>query len=151
MMASIYEMARQRIAAPRSRRRQRKSRFRSAGHLVKAKEPKKPREKHEPTPEEIEERKAKAAQVFSRLVFKAQGRVRRKAVNGPGTTARSRESRASITGSHKEECDAASKKWRDEHKERYNARMRAYRKKAKIAKAIPKPLNLARFSGFFCL
>lgn len=43
MMASIYEMARQRIA----------------GATIKAKEPKKPREKHEPTPEEIEERKAR--------------------------------------------------------------------------------------------
>lgn len=42
-MASIYEMARQRIA----------------GATIKAKESKKPRANHEPTPEEIEERKAR--------------------------------------------------------------------------------------------
>ena len=35
---------------------------------------------------------------------------------------------------HKDERNAASKKWRDEHKEIYNARMRAYRKRQKAQK-----------------
>lgn len=59
MMASIYEMARQRIACATIKAPTKKVTISECGRLVKAKEPKKPRSKHEPTPEEIEERKAR--------------------------------------------------------------------------------------------
>lgn len=49
-MASIYEMASQRIAG---------ATIKAPTKKVKAKEPKKQRAKHLPTPEEIEERKAR--------------------------------------------------------------------------------------------
>ena len=55
-MASIYQLARQRIAGATIKAPTKKVTLSECGHLVKAKEP---REKHEPTPEEIEERKAR--------------------------------------------------------------------------------------------
>ena len=58
MEFSIYQLARQRIAGATIKTPTKKVSLSECGHIVKAKEPKKPREKHEPTPEEIEERKA---------------------------------------------------------------------------------------------
>ena len=63
---------------------------------------------------------------------------------------KSRKQSQNYYWAHKDERNAASKKWRDEHK-LYNARMRAYRKRKRKKKQALKPLNLARFSGFFCL
>lgn len=58
-MASIYQLARQRIAGATIKAPTKKVTLSACGHIVKAKESKKPMEKHEPTPEEIEERKAR--------------------------------------------------------------------------------------------
>ena len=58
MEFSIYQLARQRIAGATIKAPTKKVTLSECGHLVKAKEPKKQRAKHLPTPEEIEERKA---------------------------------------------------------------------------------------------
>ena len=85
MEFSIYQLARQRIA----------------GATIKTKEPKKPREKHEPTPEEIEERKASQRKYPHDWYHKAE---------------------------HNEKCREWARnnreKWRDEHKDIYKGRKR---------------------------
>ena len=80
-MASIYQLARKRIAGATINAPTKKVTLSECGHLVMAKEPKKPREKHEPTPEEVEERKAKQRKYFHDWYLRpkaectAQGRV----------------------------------------------------------------------------
>jgi hypothetical protein len=132
MEFSIYQLARQRIAGATIKAPTKKVSLSECRHLVKAKEPKKPRDKHEPTPEEIEERKARQRKYSHEWYLKHKAEC----------TAKSREwarnNREKVRNfsrnyywSHREERNAASKKWRDEHKDIYNARMRAYRKRQK--------------------
>lgn len=128
-MASIYEMARQRIACATIKAPTKKVTLSKRGRLVKAKNP---REKHEPTPEEIEERKARHRK------YSHDWYLRHKAEHNEKCRDWARNHRdeartfsRNYYWAHKEECNAASKKWRDEHKELYNARMRAYRKRQK--------------------
>jgi hypothetical protein len=140
MMASIYQLARQRIAGATIKAPTKKVTLSACGHIVKAKESKKPREKHEPTPEEIEERKARQRKYFHDwyLRHKAEctAKSREWAMNN---REKSRKQSQRYYWSHKEERNAASKKWRDEHKEIYNARMRAYRKRQKEQKQAQSP------------
>ena len=131
-------MARQRIAGATIKAPTKKVTLSECGHLVKAKEPKKPREKHEPTPEEIEERKA------SQRKYSHDWYLRHKAEHtqncrewARNNREKSRKMSQNYYWAHKEERNAASKKWRDEHKDIYNARMRAYRKKQKEKKQAP--------------
>ena len=132
MASSIYQLARQRIAGATIKAPTKKVTLSECGHLVKAKEPKKPREKHEPTPEEIEERKARQRKYSHDwyLMHKAEHKekCREWAKNHRD---KARNFSKNYYWTHKEERNEASKKWRDEHKEIYNARMRAYRKKRK--------------------
>lgn len=132
MMASIYEMARQRIACATINAPAKKVTLSECGHLVKATEPKKPREKNEPTPEEIEERKARQRK------YSHDWYLRHKAEHNEKCRewAKKHRDKARYMSrryywAHKLECNEASKKWREEHKEIYNARMRAYRKRQK--------------------
>ena len=140
MASSIYQLARQRIAGATIKAPTKKVTLSECGHLVKAKEPKKPREKHEPTPEEIEERKARQRKYshdwYLRHKTECTAKSREWARNN---REKSRKQSRRYYWAHKEERNAASKKWRDEHKEIYNARMRAYRKKQKEKKQAPNP------------
>lgn len=134
-MASIYQLARQRIADATIKAPTKKVTLSACGHIVKAKEPKKPRAKHEPTPEEIEERKARQRKYYHDwyLTHKAEHneKCREWARNN---REKSRKQSRRYYWAHKDERNDASKKWRDGHKEIYNARMRAYRKKKKEQK-----------------
>lgn len=139
-MASIYEMARQRIAGVTIKAPTKKVTLSECGNLVKTKEPKKPRAKHEPTPEEIEERKARQRK------YSHDWYMRHKAEHNENCREWARKHRDKARSmsrryywAHKDERNAASKKWRDEHKEIYNARMRAYRKKQKAQKQAQNP------------
>lgn len=135
MMASIYEMARQRIAGATIKAPTKKVSLSECGHLVKANEPKKPREKHEPTPEEIEERKARQRKYshdwYLRHKKEHNENCREWARNN---REKARRFSRNYYWAHREERNAESKRWRDEHKELYNARMRAYRKRQKEQK-----------------
>ena len=131
-MASIYEMARQRIAKTTIKTPTKKVTLSEFGHLVKATEPKKPMEKHEPTPEEIEERKARQRKYSHDWYMRHKAECTEKSREwARNNREKSRKQSRQYYWSHKEERNAASKKWREEHKEEYNARMRAYRKKQK--------------------
>ena len=140
MEFSIYQLARQRIACATIKAPTKKVMLSECGHLVKAKEAKKQREKHEPTPEEIEERKARQRKYshdwYLRHKTECTAKSREWARNN---REKSRKQSRRYYWAHKEERNAASKKWRDEHKEIYNARMRAYRKKQKEKKQAPNP------------
>lgn len=139
-MSSIYEMARQRIAGATIKAPTKKVTLSACGHLVKAKEPKKPRERLEPTPEELEERKIRQRKYSHEwyLMHKAEHKekCREWAKNHRD---KARNFSKNYYWAHKEERNEASKKWRDEHKEIYNARMRAYRKKQKEKKQAQNP------------
>lgn len=140
MASSIYQLARQRIACATIKAPTKKVTLSECGHLVKAKEPKKPRENHEPTLEEIEERKARQRK------YSHDWYMRHKAEHNEKCREWARNHRdeartfsRNYYWAHKEERNAASKKWRDEHKELYNARMRSYRKKQKEQKKTQNP------------
>ena len=128
-------MARQRIAGATIKAPTKKVTLSECGHLVKAKEPKKPRAKHLPTPEEIEERKARQRKYshdwYLRHKTEHNENCREWAKNNRD---KARYCSRRYYWAHKDERNEASKKWRDEHKEIYNARMRAYRKKQKEQK-----------------
>lgn len=139
-MASIYQMARQRIAGSTIKAQTKKVTLSECGHLVKATEPKKPREKHEPTPEEIEERKARQRKYYHDWYLRHKAECKEKSREwARNNREKSRKQSQRYYLAHKEERNAASKKWRDEHKEIYNARMRAYRKKQKKQKKTQNP------------
>lgn len=139
-MASIYEMARQRIAGATIKAPTKKVTLSECGRIVKAKEPKKPRENHEPTPEEIEERKARQRKYSHDWYLRHKAECTEKSREwARNNREKSRKQSRRYYWAHKEERNAASKKWRDEHKEIYNARMRAYRKKQKEQKQAKNP------------
>ena len=139
-MASIYEMARQRIAGATIKAPTKKVTISECGHLVKAKEPKKPRAKDEPTPEEIEERKARQRKYYHDWYLRHKDECKEKSMEwARNNREKSRKQSRRYYWANKDERNAASKKWRDEHKEIYNARMRAYRKKQKEQKQAKKP------------
>ena len=140
MMASIYEMARQRIAGATIKAPTKKVTLSECGHLVKAKESKNPMAKHQPTPEETEERKARQRK------YSHDWYMRHKAEHNENCREWARKHRDKARSmsrryywAHREERNAESKRWREEHKEIYNARMRAYRKKQKEKKQAPNP------------
>ena len=135
MASSIYQLARQRIAGATIKAPTKKVTLSECGHLVMAKEPKKPREKHEPTPEEIEERKARQRKYSHDWYLRHK--AEREWAKNHRDKARSWSRR--YYWAHKNELNEASKKWRNEHKEIYNARMRAYRKKQKEQKQSQNP------------
>lgn len=139
-MASIYAMARQRIAGATIKAPTKKVSLSECGHIVMAKEPKKPREKHEPTPEEIEERKARQRKYSHDwyLAHKAEHNEKCREWARKHRD-KARKFSRNYYWARKEERNASSKKWRDEHKEIYNARMRAYRKKQKEQKQAQDP------------
>ena len=140
MASSIYQLARQRIAGATIKAPTKKVTLSACGHIVKAKEAKKQREKHEPTPEEIEDRKARRRKYFHDWYLRHKTECTAKSREwARNNREKSRKQSQRYYWSHKEECNAASKKWRDEHKERYNARMRAYRKKQKEQKQAQSP------------
>lgn len=131
-MSSIYEMARQRIAGATIKAPTKKVVLSECGNIVKAKELKKPREKREPTPEEIEERKARQRKYSHDWYLRHKAECTAKSREwARKNREKSRKQSRRYYWAHKEERNAASKKWRDEHKEIYNARMRAYRKRQK--------------------
>ena len=137
-MASIYQLARQRIADATIKAPTKKVTLSACGRLVMAKEPKKPMEKHEPTPEEIEERKARQRKYFHDWYLRHKAECTAKSREwARNNREKSRKQSQRYYWSHKEERNAESKRWRDEHKEIYNARMRAYRKKQKEKKQAP--------------
>ena len=139
-MASIYEMARQRIAGATIKAPTKKVTLSEFGHLVKEKDSKKPRSKHEPTPEEIEERKARRRKYYHDWYLRHKAECTEKSREwARNNREKSRKQSRRYYWAHKEELNAASKKWRDEHKEIYNARMRAYRKKQKEQKQSQNP------------
>ena len=139
-MASIYQLARQRIAGATIKAPTKKVSLSECGRLVKAKESKKPMEKHEPPPEEIEERKARQRKYFRDWYIRHKAEHNEKCREwARNNREKSRKMSQRYYWSHKEECDAASKKWRDGHKERYNARMRAYRQRQKEKKQAQDP------------
>ena len=139
-MASIYQLARQRIAGATIKAPTKKVTLSECGHLVMAKEPKKPREKHEPTPEEIEERKARQRKYFRDWYLRHKAECTAKSREwARNNREKARKQSQRYYWAHKEECNASSKKWRDEHKERYNARMMAYRKRQKEQKQSQDP------------
>jgi hypothetical protein len=128
-------MARQRIAGATIKTPKKKVVFSECGHLVKKKEPKKPRERHEPTPEEIEERKARQRKYSHEWYLKHKAECTAKSREwARNNREKARNFSRNYYWSHREERNAASKKWRDEHKEIYNARMRTYRKRQKERK-----------------
>jgi len=136
-MASIYQLARQRIAGTTIKAPTKKVTLSECGHLVKAKEPS---EKHEPTPEEIEEHKARQRKYFHDWYLRHKAECTAKSREwARNNREKSRKQSQRYYWSHKDECNAASKKWRYEHKERYNARMRAYRKRQKEKKQAQNP------------
>ena len=131
-MASIYEMARQRIEKTTIKTPTKKVTLSEFGRLVKAPEPKKEKVKAELTPEEIAEKKERQKK-YSRewyLRHKAECAIKSREW-ARNTRETARKFRRNYYWSHREERNAASKKWRDDNKEIYNARMRAYRKKQK--------------------
>ena len=135
MEFSIYQLARQRIAGATIKAPTKKVTLSACGHIVKAKEPKKPREKHEPTPEEIEERKARQRKYSHDWYLSHKAEHKEKCREwARNNREKSRKMSQNYYWAHKDERNAASKKWRDEHKEIYNARMRAYRKRQKEQK-----------------
>ena len=139
-MASIYQLARQRIAGATIKAPTKKVTLSACGHIVKAKETKKQREKHEPTPEEIEERKARQRKYFHDWYLRHKAECTAKSREwARNNREKSRKQSQRYYWSHKEECNAASQKWRDEHKARYNARMMAYRKRQKEKKQAQDP------------
>ena len=139
-MASIYQLARQRIAGATIKAPTKKVSLSECGHLVKAKEPKKPREKHEPTPEEIEERKARQRKYFRDWYLRHKAECTAKSREwARSNREKARKQSQRYYWAHKEERNEASKKWRDEHKEIYNARMRAYRQRQKEKKQAQSP------------
>ena len=140
MASSIYQLARQRIAGATIKAPTKKVSLSACGHIVKAKEAKIQREKYEPTPEEIEERKARQRK------YSHDWYLRHKAEHNENCREWAKNHRDKARSwsrryywAHKEERNAASKKWRDAHKELYNARMRAYRKRQKEKKQAPNP------------
>lgn len=136
-MASIYEMARQRIAEASIKAPTKKVTLSKCGRLVKAKEP---REKHEPTPEEIEERKARQRKYSHDWYLSHKAEHNEKCREwARNNREKARTFSLNYYWAHKEERNAASKKWREEHKEVYNARMRAYRKKQREKKEAQNP------------
>lgn len=140
MASSIYQMARQRIAGATIKAPTKNVTLSACGHLVMAKEPKKQREKHEPTPEEIEERKARQRKYFHDWYMRHKTECTVKSREwARNNREKARNFSRNYYCSHKEECNAASKKWRSEHKEIYNARMRAYRKRQKEQKQVQDP------------
>lgn len=140
MEFSIYQLARQRIAGATIKAPTKNVTLSECGHLVKAKESKKPREKHEPTPEEIEERKARQRKYSHDWYLRHKAECTEKSREwARNNREKSRKMSQNYYWSHREERNAASKKWRDEHKEIYNARMRAYRKRQKEQKQAQKP------------
>ena len=139
-MSSIYEMARQRIAGATIKAPTKKVTLSECGHLVKAKEPKKPRAKHEPTPEEIEERKDRQRKYYHDWYMRHKAECTEKSREwARNNREKSRKQSRRYYWAHKDERNEASKKWRDEHKEIYNARMRAYRKRQKEQKQAKDP------------
>jgi hypothetical protein len=133
-------MARQRIAGATINAPTKKVTLSACGHIVKAKEAKKQREKHEPTPEEIEERKIRQRK------YSHDWYLRHKAEHNEKCREWARNNRDKARNfsrnyywSHREERNAASKKWRDDNKEIYNARMRAYRQKQKAQRQAQYP------------
>ena len=140
MEFSIYQLARQRIAGATIKAPTKKVTLSACGHIVKAKESKKPREKHEPTPEEIEERKARQHKYSHDWYLRHKAEHNEKCREwARNNREKSRKMSQNYYWAHKEERNEASKKWRNEHKEIYNARMRAYRKKQKEQKQAPNP------------
>lgn len=132
MASSIYQLARQRIAGATIKAPTKKVTLSECGHLVKAKEPKIQREKHEPTPEEIEERKARQRQYSHDWYLRHKAEHNEKCREWTrNNREKSRKMSRNYYWAHREERNAESKRWREEHKELYNARMRAYRKKQK--------------------
>ena len=139
-MASIYEMARQRIAVATIKAPTKKDSLSEFGHIVKEKDSKKPRSKHEPTPEEIEERKARQRKYSHDWCLRHKDEHNEKCREwARNNREKARSMSRRYYWAHKDERNAASKKWRDEHKEIYNARMRAYKKKQKEQKQAQKP------------
>lgn len=135
MASSIYQMARQRIAGATIKTPTKKVSLSECGRLVNMKEPKKPRERHEPTPEEIEEQKIRQRKYSHEWYLKHKAECTAKSREwARNNREKARNFSRNYYWSHKEERNAASKKWREEHKEIYNARMRAYRKKQKEKK-----------------
>ena len=133
-------MARQRIAGATIKAPTKKVTLSACWHIVKAKEATKQREKHEPTPEEIEERKARQRKYFHDWYLRHKAECTAKSREwARNNREKSRKQSQRYYWSHKEECDAASKKWRDEHKDIYNSRMRANRKKKKEKKQAQDP------------
>ena len=137
MASSIYQLARQRIAASTINAPTKKVTLSKCGHLVKAKELS---EKHEPTPEEIEERKARQRKYSHDWYLRHKAECTEKSrewARKHRDKARSMSRR--YYWAHREDRNAESKRWREEHKEIYNARMRAYRKKQKEQKQAKNP------------
>jgi hypothetical protein len=123
-------MARQRIAGATIKTPTKKVTLSACGRIGKAKEAKKQREKHEPTPEEIEERKIRQRKYSHEWYLKHKAECTAKSREwARNNREKARNFSRNYYWSHREERNAASKKWRDEHKEIYNARMRAYRKR----------------------
>lgn len=139
-MASIYQLARQRIAGATIKAPTKKVSLSACGHIVKAKEAKKQREKHEPTPEEIEERKARQRKYFRDWYMRHKAECKAKSRDwARKNREKSRKMSQNYYWAHREERNAESKRWREEHKEIYNARMRAYRKRKKEQKQAKAP------------
>ena len=135
MEFSIYQLARQRIAGSTIKAPTKKVTHSECGHLVMEKEPKKQRVKHEPTPEEIEERKARQRKYSHGWYLRHKAEHNEKCREwARNNREKSRKMSQNYYWAHKEERNEASKKWRDEHKELYNARIRAYRKRQKEQK-----------------
>ena len=140
MASSIYQLARQRIAGATIKAPTKKVTLSECGHLVMEKEPKIQREKHEPTPEEIEERKARQRKYSHEWYLRNKAEHNEKCREwAKNHRDKARNFSKNYYWAHKDERNKASKKWRDEHKELYNARMRAYRKKQKEQKQAQNP------------
>ena len=140
MEFSIYQLARQRIAGATIKAPTKKVTLSACGRIVKAKEAKKQREKHEPTPEEIEERKARQRKYSHEWYLKHKAECTMKSREwARNNREKARNFSRNYYWSHREERNAASKKWRDDNKEIYNARMRAYRKRQKAQRQAPNP------------
>ena len=131
-MASIYQMARQRIVGFTIKAPTKKVTISEFGRLVKAPEPKKEKVKAELTPEEISEKKERQKKYSHDWYLRHKEEC---AIKSREWAANNREKARKFSRnyywSHREERNAASKKWREDNKETYNSRMRAYRKKKK--------------------
>ena len=139
-MSSIYEMARQRIAGATIKTPTKKVVLSECGHLVKERKTKKPRQKKEPTPEEINAKKEKQKKYMHDWYLRHKAEHNEKCREwARNNRDKSRKMSQNYYWAHKEERNEASKKWRDEHKEIYNARMRAYRKRQKEQKQAQNP------------